>query len=186
MVIVFTSFYSYLICIGRHETLYLYLNTKIRQLSWVGRLIPDQICRMVEKFLNWELILPVYKTFFQYSRRLGLFPYYFDSVTLELNPVSSGFAYYFFLFNAFYFVTNFSKVIFLFLFKLNTTFVGQDIPGGNFFHQLWIAGLVLVLAMLYGFTSHRKEFGCLVSSCIRLERENVQSKISRCGWSSYS
>ena len=125
---------------------------------------------------KWETILPVYQSFFHYSRKMGVFPYSFNSLTLEVSPISSGFPYYLYLFNTLFVLIHVGKANLLFLYNVANNFKMDVIKGAYFFQLIWITSLVVAEAMMYTIGWNRKELGALLSSSIRLERQILTGK----------
>ena len=128
---------------------------------------------------SWNNILPVYKKLFFYSQKLGLLPYQFDPETLTLSPITSGFSYYFFIFNTSYLYITGSKVLLLLVINWWLSFEFEEIPNGYLFQVLWLAGYFLALAMLYSYAWERKEFAATITASIRLEKEVITGVITK-------
>ena len=122
---------------------------------------------------NWEKILPIYVNFFYYARKMGILPYQFNTETLVVSPVNSGFSYYLFIFNVIYLCFSIIKAALLFIFNLRSNFEFEAIKGGYFFQLIWIGGGILVLAMIQSYSYDKIGFSLAVSTCIRMEKEMI-------------
>ena len=125
---------------------------------------------------DWNQILPLYIKFFHYARICGAFPYKFNSETLELSAISSGFSYYLFLFNTLYISIQICKLGLLFFLNWWTDFEFEYIQGGYFIQLCWLMGLTMVYAIMFGYVFERIDFASTISACIRLERRLVTGK----------
>jgi len=124
---------------------------------------------MGPKPASMNSILPIYKAFFDYSRKTGFLPYKFDPDKLELTPISPGFFYCFFYFNALYTCMFITKAGFLFISNWATDLKYDTIKGGYFLQLLYMVCPPSVVSMYYSFGCDRKEFARVVSDCIGIE-----------------
>ena len=131
-----------------------------------------------KKSLHYELICPIYEMIFHYTRILGIFPFQFNSTTLELIPVTSGFSYNLFRFNVCYLVVTQFKAIFLFLLNWWTNFEFEEIRGGYFMQLGFVTGYFLLYAMIFAYSGFNRDiFASTVSSCFQLEEHILHGKI---------
>ena len=129
-----------------------------------------------EEIKLWQKLVSLYAYFFGCARRIGLFPYIFDPVTLELTPINSGFYYHYFLLNVIVLSIHLIKPALLFIINVITNFHEDQFNGAYFLQIVWFFGCASISSIMYGYVSNRKGFAAVMSSCIRLEREFILSK----------
>jgi hypothetical protein len=128
------------------------------------------------KSINRQLLCPVYESFFNHARRIGILPYRFDVYTLEITPVNSGWPYFLFLFNLLYMLVGGVKAVLLFFQNWRTNFE-EDIPGGYFIQLTFIMGHILLIALICGHVFNRKSISSAVTSAIQIESKILQGKL---------
>ena len=122
---------------------------------------------------TWKEILTSYTNFFQYTRKLGVFPYNFNAETLEVTVLHSGFSYYFFIFNAIFFIIHTFKSGLLAVLHVSTNFESEEMQDGLIFNLLWLISQLQAWTMLISYVWDKQRFASILTSCIRFEKEFV-------------
>jgi len=127
----------------------------------------------------YEKLLWIYIKYFGFTRKLGIFPFDFNPVTIELTPIDSGFFYYYFYLNVFILIFHVFKPGLLFLITVITNFKEEQFTGAYMIQLVWFFGCAAICCIVLGYSYDRKNFAEIMTTCMRYERKLILGKVIR-------